>query len=222
MGLVAADLRQWQGVTSHLAERRRQYRDKIVGEDSGQFHYDRTRLIDAVSRESQRVVESYRKLDAARFERALDRVDEVSGDLRHAPTTARRTEAAPLARQRGHLIVAARAAKKPVGVCGEMASRPDVALGLVALGVGAYSAGIFHLFTHAFFKALLFLGAGSVIHAMHHEQDIRNMGQLRRYIPFTAAMMAIGTLALTGFPFTADYNGPQPEGFGRSQYSIRR
>ena len=63
--LVAADLRQWQGVTAHLAERRRQYRDKIVGEDSGQFHYDRTRLIDAVSRESQRVVESYdRKREA--------------------------------------------------------------------------------------------------------------------------------------------------------------
>ncbi len=57
--LVAADLRQWQGVSAHLAERRRQYRDKIVGEDSGQFHYDRTRLIDAVSRESQRVVDSY-------------------------------------------------------------------------------------------------------------------------------------------------------------------
>ena len=60
--------------------------------------------------------------------------------------------------------------------------------------------GIFHLFTHAFFKALLFLGAGSVIHAMHHEQDMRHMGGLRRYIPFTAAMMAVGTLALTGFP----------------------
>jgi NADH-quinone oxidoreductase subunit L len=75
----------------------------------------------------------------------------------------------------------------------------------VGLGVGAYSAGIFHLFTHAFFKALLFLGAGSVIHAMHHEQDIRNMGGLRRHIPFTAAMFAIGTLALTGFPFTAGY-----------------
>ena len=74
-----------------------------------------------------------------------------------------------------------------------------------ALGVGAYGAGIFHLFTHAFFKALLFLGAGSVIHAMHHEQDMRNMGALRRYIPFTTAMMAIGTLALTGFPFTAGY-----------------
>jgi NADH-quinone oxidoreductase subunit L len=75
----------------------------------------------------------------------------------------------------------------------------------VALGVGAYSAGVYHLFTHAFFKALLFLGAGSVIHAMHHEQDIRNMGGLRRYIPFTTAMMAIGTLALTGFPGTAGF-----------------
>ena len=75
----------------------------------------------------------------------------------------------------------------------------------VALGVGAYGAGIFHLFTHAFFKALLFLGAGSVIHAMHHEQDMRHMGGLRKHIPFTAAMMTIGTLALTGFPFTAGY-----------------
>jgi len=68
----------------------------------------------------------------------------------------------------------------------------------VALGVGAYSAGVFHLFTHAFFKALLFLGAGSVIHAMHHEQDMRNMGGLRKKIPITYAMMMIGTLALTG------------------------
>nr|PZN45713.1 MAG: NADH-quinone oxidoreductase subunit L [Pseudomonadota bacterium] len=75
----------------------------------------------------------------------------------------------------------------------------------VALGVGAYGAGVFHLFTHAFFKALLFLGAGSVIHAMHHEQDMRHMGGLRKHIPFTAAMMTIGTLALTGFPFTAGY-----------------
>src|SRR3954466_9571148 len=74
-----------------------------------------------------------------------------------------------------------------------------------AMGAGAYSVGMFHLFTHAFFKALLFLGSGSVIVAMHHEQDIRNMGGLRRYIPFTAGMMAIGTLALTGFPFTAGY-----------------
>jgi NADH-quinone oxidoreductase subunit L len=75
----------------------------------------------------------------------------------------------------------------------------------VALGLGAYAAGVFHLFTHAFFKALLFLGAGSVIHAMHHEQDIRHMGALRKYIPLTMAMMAIGTIALTGFPYTAGY-----------------
>jgi NADH-quinone oxidoreductase subunit L len=68
----------------------------------------------------------------------------------------------------------------------------------VACGVGAYAAGIFHLFTHAFFKALLFLGAGSVIHAMHHEQDMRNMGGLRKLIPTTWLMMLIGTLALTG------------------------
>src|SRR5690606_27848642 len=68
----------------------------------------------------------------------------------------------------------------------------------VALGAGVYSAGIFHLFTHAFFKALLFLGAGSVIHAMHHEQDMRNMGGLARKIPATYWLMIIGTLALTG------------------------
>jgi NADH-quinone oxidoreductase subunit L len=75
----------------------------------------------------------------------------------------------------------------------------------VAMGVGAYSVGMFHLFTHAFFKALLFLGSGSVITAMHHEQDIRMMGGLRHRIPFTYAMMVIGTLALTGFPLTAGY-----------------
>ena len=75
----------------------------------------------------------------------------------------------------------------------------------VALGVGNYGAGIFHLFTHAFFKALLFLGAGSVIHAMHHEQDMRHMGGLRKHIPLTALAMTIGTLALTGFPFLAGY-----------------
>jgi NADH-quinone oxidoreductase subunit L len=68
----------------------------------------------------------------------------------------------------------------------------------VACGIGAYGAGIFHLFTHAFFKALLFLGAGSVIHAMHHEQDMRAMGGLRSKIPWTFAAMLIGTLALTG------------------------
>ena len=67
-----------------------------------------------------------------------------------------------------------------------------------ALGVGAYGAGIFHLFTHAFFKALLFLGAGSVIHAMHHEQDMQKMGGLSGKIPWTWALMLIGTLALTG------------------------
>jgi NADH-quinone oxidoreductase subunit L len=75
----------------------------------------------------------------------------------------------------------------------------------VAMGTGAYSVGMFHLFTHAAFKALLFLGAGSVIHAMHHEQDMRNMGGLWKKIPFTYAMMVIGTIALTGFPFTAGY-----------------
>ncbi|HWM82846.1 MAG TPA: NADH-quinone oxidoreductase subunit L [Pseudolabrys sp.] len=75
----------------------------------------------------------------------------------------------------------------------------------VAMGVGAYSIGMFHLFTHAFFKALLFLGSGSVIHAMHHEQDIRHMGGLKDRIPFTYAVMLVGTLALTGFPLTAGY-----------------
>ena len=68
----------------------------------------------------------------------------------------------------------------------------------VGLGVGGYSLGIFHLFTHAFFKALLFLGAGSVITAMHHEQDMRAMGGLRRELPVTFWMMMIGTLSLTG------------------------
>jgi len=75
----------------------------------------------------------------------------------------------------------------------------------VAMGVGAYSVGMFHLFTHAFFKALLFLGSGSIILAMHHEQDIRRMGGLRHKIPFTFAVMVIGTLALTGFPLTAGF-----------------
>ncbi|MEM0908364.1 MAG: NADH-quinone oxidoreductase subunit L [Pseudomonadota bacterium] len=74
-----------------------------------------------------------------------------------------------------------------------------------ALGVGAYGIAVFHLFTHAFFKALLFLGAGSVIHAMHDEQDMRRMGGLWRKIPYTYAGMMIGTLALTGFPLTAGY-----------------
>ncbi|WP_164156366.1 NADH-quinone oxidoreductase subunit L [Sandarakinorhabdus rubra] len=74
-----------------------------------------------------------------------------------------------------------------------------------AAGTGAYGVAMFHLFTHAFFKALLFLGAGSVIHAMHHEQDMRFYGGLRKHIPITFWMMTIGTLALTGFFFTAGY-----------------
>lgn len=75
----------------------------------------------------------------------------------------------------------------------------------VAIGASAYGAAIFHLFTHAFFKALLFLGAGSVIHAMSDEQDMRNMGGLNKMIPLTYIMMLVGTLALTGFPYTAGF-----------------
>ncbi len=74
-----------------------------------------------------------------------------------------------------------------------------------ACGVSAYGAGIFHLYTHGFFKALLFLSAGSVIHAMSDEQDIRNMGGIWKKIPFTYAMMMIGTLAITGFPLLSGY-----------------
>ncbi|HSG54570.1 MAG TPA: NADH-quinone oxidoreductase subunit L, partial [Paracoccaceae bacterium] len=68
----------------------------------------------------------------------------------------------------------------------------------VAAGVGVYSVAMFHLFTHAFFKAMLFLGAGSVIHGMHHEQDMRNYGGLRKKMPYTFWAMLIGTLAITG------------------------
>ena len=75
----------------------------------------------------------------------------------------------------------------------------------VALGVSAYSAAIFHLMTHAFFKALLFLGAGSVIIALHHQQDMRYMGGLRKYMPITWLTAWIGTLALIGFPFFAGF-----------------
>lgn len=74
-----------------------------------------------------------------------------------------------------------------------------------ALGVSAYGAAMFHLMTHAFFKALLFLGAGSVIHAMSDEQDMRNMGGIYKKIPFTYVLMWIGSLALTGLPFFAGY-----------------
>jgi NADH-quinone oxidoreductase subunit L len=75
----------------------------------------------------------------------------------------------------------------------------------VALGASAYAAGIFHLMTHAFFKALLFLGAGSVIIAMHHDQDIRNMGGLRKYMPVTWITSLIGSLALIGTPFFSGF-----------------
>ncbi len=75
----------------------------------------------------------------------------------------------------------------------------------VALGVSAYGAAIFHLMTHAFFKALLFLAAGSVIIAMHHEQDIRKMGGLKKYMPITYITSLIGTLALVGFPGSAGF-----------------
>jgi len=75
----------------------------------------------------------------------------------------------------------------------------------VALGASAYSAAIFHLMTHAFFKALLFLAAGSVIIAMHHEQDIRKMGGLKKYMPITYWVSLIGSLALIGFPGTSGY-----------------
>ena len=75
----------------------------------------------------------------------------------------------------------------------------------VALGVSAYSAGIFHLMTHAFFKALLFLAAGSVIIAMHHEQDMRKMGGLKKYMPITYWTCLVGALALIGFPGTSGF-----------------
>lgn len=75
----------------------------------------------------------------------------------------------------------------------------------VALGASAYSVAIFHLMTHAFFKALLFLGAGSVIMGMHHDQDIRNMGNLKKYMPITWITSLIGSLALIGTPFFAGF-----------------
>ena len=74
-----------------------------------------------------------------------------------------------------------------------------------AVGVGAYHVAIFHLFTHAFFKALLFLGSGCVIHSFSEEQDIRHMGGVWKKIPYTYVLMVIGTLALTGFPFLSGY-----------------
>lgn len=81
----------------------------------------------------------------------------------------------------------------------------------IAAGIGAYNIAMFHLFTHAFFKALLFLGAGSVIHGLHHEQDMRYMGGVGRQMPITFAMMTVGTLALIGFGIPAIGSFP---GFG--------
>ncbi|MBA2661349.1 MAG: NADH-quinone oxidoreductase subunit L [Bradymonadaceae bacterium] len=75
----------------------------------------------------------------------------------------------------------------------------------MAVGVGAYTAAIFHVATHAFFKALLFLGAGSVIHGMHHEQDIRKMGGLKKYMPITRWTFLIGCLAIAGVPFLSGF-----------------
>jgi NADH-quinone oxidoreductase subunit L len=81
----------------------------------------------------------------------------------------------------------------------------QLGLMFLAMGVGAFGAGIFHLYTHAFFKACLFLGSGAVIHALHGEQDIRNMGGLKKYLPVTYWTFVIGSLALAGFPFLAGF-----------------
>ena len=98
----------------------------------------------------------------------------------------------------------------------------------VALGASAYSVAIFHLMTHAFFKALLFLGAGSVIIGMHHDQDIRNMGGLRKYMPITWITFLLGTLALVGTPFFSGFYSrntsskrPAPPGVGRELRLLR-
>lgn len=81
----------------------------------------------------------------------------------------------------------------------------QLGLMFVALGLGAYTAALFHVTTHAFFKALLFLGSGSIIHANHHEQDITKMGGLRKYMPITHMTFLIGTLAIAGFPFLSGF-----------------
>ena len=81
----------------------------------------------------------------------------------------------------------------------------QLGLMFLAMGVGAFGAGIFHLYTHAFFKALLFLGSGAVIHALHGEQDIRNMGGLRKYLPVTYWTFLIGSLAIAGIPGLAGF-----------------
>ena len=81
----------------------------------------------------------------------------------------------------------------------------QLGLMFLAMGVGAFGAGIFHLYTHAFFKALLFLGSGAVIYALHHEQDLRNMGGLRRHLPITYWTFLIGSLAIAGVPGLAGF-----------------
>jgi NADH-quinone oxidoreductase subunit L len=81
----------------------------------------------------------------------------------------------------------------------------QLGLMFLAMGVGAFGAGIFHLYTHAFFKACLFLGSGAVIHALHGEQDIRNMGGLKKFLPITYWTFVIGSLALAGFPLLAGF-----------------
>src|SRR5262249_39218169 len=75
----------------------------------------------------------------------------------------------------------------------------------LACGVGAFAAGIFHVFTHAFFKALLFLGSGSVIIGLHHEQDMRRMGGLKRFMPITFATMLVGWFAISGVPLLSGF-----------------
>jgi len=75
----------------------------------------------------------------------------------------------------------------------------------LAMGVGAFSAGIFHLYTHAFFKALMFLGSGAVIHALFGEQDMRRMGALRRQLPWTFWTFLVGALAISGVPGLAGF-----------------
>ena len=93
---------------------------------------------------------------------------------------------------------------------------------VAALGASAYAAGIFHLFTHAFFKALLFLGAGSAILALHHEQDLRRMGGLGRRLPWTAATFAVGALALAGVPGFAGFYSKETiiETLARSELAL--
>ena len=81
----------------------------------------------------------------------------------------------------------------------------QLGLMFLAMGVGAFGAGIFHLYTHAFFKALLFLGSGAVIHALHGEQDIRNMGGLMKYLPITYWTFLVGSLAIAGIPFLSGF-----------------